>query len=60
MDRKTVIAFVLIGFLLIMTQSNWYKEKVLGLNPVQEQDKGQVVSDTSTTSSTDELWRSIL
>jgi len=54
MDRKTVIAFVLIGFLLIMTQSNWYKEKVLGIKPVKEQDKGQVVSDTSTTSSTDE------
>ncbi|MBN1155087.1 membrane protein insertase YidC [candidate division KSB1 bacterium] len=48
MDRKTVLAFVLIGFLLILTQTDWYKEKVLGLKPGQSTVDSPVVPDTST------------
>ena len=33
MDKRTVIAFLLIGAILILTQSNWYKESVLGIKP---------------------------
>ena len=33
MDKKTVLAFLLIGAILILTQSNWYKETILGIKP---------------------------
>jgi len=31
MDKKTLIAFVLIGLILVITQTNWYKKSVLGI-----------------------------
>lgn len=35
MDKKTILAFVLIGLILILTQSRWYKEWVLGIKHIQ-------------------------
>ena len=37
MDRKTVIAFVLIGVILILTTTDFYKNKVLGKRPENNQ-----------------------
>lgn len=33
MDKKTIIAFVLIGFILILTQTDFYREKILKMPP---------------------------
>ncbi|MEE4312012.1 MAG: membrane protein insertase YidC [candidate division KSB1 bacterium] len=35
MDKRTVLAFILIGALLVFTQTDYYKEKVLGLEKVE-------------------------
>lgn len=31
MDKKTILAFLLIGMILVVTQTNWYKKSVLGV-----------------------------
>ena len=51
MDKKTIIAFVLIGLILIFSQTQFYKSKVIGERPI-------VVSDT--TSVIDSLQKSQL
>ena len=45
MDKRTIIAFLLIGALLVLTQTTWYKKKVLG---VKEIPKKQLVLQDST------------
>ena len=45
MDRKTIIAFILIGFILVLTQTTFYREKILKLPPPTE--TTQLVPDDS-------------
>jgi len=42
MDRRTIIAFILIGLVLIFTQTKFYKSKVLPERPVVAQDTTRV------------------
>lgn len=35
MDKKTILAFILIGAILVVTQTNWYKRWVLGIKNVK-------------------------
>ncbi len=45
MDKKTILAFVLIGMLLIFTQTDFYREEILKLPPKSEMP--QAVTDTT-------------
>lgn len=45
MDKRTVLAFILIGALLVFTQTDYYKEKVLGLEKVEPTYEQQMPSE---------------
>ncbi len=53
MDKRTIVAFILIGLILVFTQTNFYKEKVLKLPP-QDQIR-MMQADSSKTSLSDNI-----
>ena len=46
MDKKTILAFLLIGFILLLTQTKFYREKILKLPP-QKPAQLMVVDDST-------------
>ncbi len=47
MDKRTIIAFLLIGAILVLTQTTWYKKEILGLKELPPQANTLQDSDTA-------------